>query len=64
MANKALVLTLPARRSFGIIARHKGLGGGFGFVLPVKARAGRTMQALYSILRQLIRNVGLHASIL
>jgi len=46
MANKALVLTLPARRSFGIIARHKGLGGGFGFVLPVKARAGRTMQAL------------------
>jgi len=26
MPNKALVLTMPARRSFGIIARHKGLG--------------------------------------
>jgi len=38
-ANKALVLTMPARRSFGIIARHKGLGGGLGFVLPVRALA-------------------------
>jgi len=38
-ANKALVLTMPARCSFGIIARHKGLGGGFGFVLPVRALA-------------------------
>lgn len=46
MANKGLVLTLPALRNFSIIARRKGLGGGVGFVLPVKARAGRTTQAL------------------
>ncbi len=46
IANKVLVLTLPALRNFGIIARHKRLGAGFSFVLPVKARAGRTTQAL------------------
>jgi hypothetical protein len=39
MPNKALVLTMPARGSFCIIARHKGLGGGFGCVLPVRALA-------------------------
>ena len=44
--NKVLVPTLPALRNFNIIARHKGLGGGFGFVLPVRALAGRTTQAL------------------
>jgi len=41
-----MVLTLPARSSFDIIARHKGLGGGFGCVLPLRARAGRTCEAL------------------
>jgi len=45
-ANKRLVLTLPTRDSFGIIARHKSLGGGVGFVLPVRAQAGRTNEAL------------------
>ncbi len=39
MANKRLVLTMPARRSFSIRARHKGLGGSVGFVLPVRALA-------------------------
>jgi len=37
-ANKQMVLTIPARRSFYIIARHKGLGSGVGFILPVRAR--------------------------
>ena len=45
-ANKVLVLTLPARGSFNIIARRKRLGGGFSFILPLRARAGRTTQAL------------------
>ena len=48
IANKVLVPTLSALRNFSIIARHKGLGGGFGFVLPVRARTGRTTQALAS----------------
>ena len=38
MANNSLVLTTPARRSFKIIARHKGFVCCFGFVLPVRAR--------------------------
>jgi hypothetical protein len=38
MANNSLVMTAPARRSFNIIARHKGFVFFFGFVLPVKAR--------------------------
>jgi hypothetical protein len=29
------LLTLPARRSFGIITRHKCLGDNSGFILPV-----------------------------
>ena len=37
---KSLVLTLPAHSNFDIIARHKGLGGYFGLVLPVRARVG------------------------
>ena len=37
-ANKRLVLTPPARNSFGIIARHKGLGGNFSVFLPHRAR--------------------------
>jgi hypothetical protein len=37
--NKQMVLTMPARGSFYIIARHTGLGGGFGVVLPVRALA-------------------------
>jgi hypothetical protein len=37
-ANNSLVMTVPARRSFTIIARHKGFVCCFGFVLPVKAR--------------------------
>jgi hypothetical protein len=36
-----MVLTLPARSSFEIIARCKGFGGGVGFVLPVMARVGQ-----------------------
>ncbi len=36
-ANKALVLTLPAGGSFGLRARHKGLGGFVGCLLPVVA---------------------------
>jgi hypothetical protein len=39
IANKALVLTMPARGSFGIRARHNGLGGGVGFILPHTALA-------------------------
>jgi hypothetical protein len=46
MANKRMVLTLPARGSFGIIARHTRLGGGVSLVLPHTARAGRTCEAL------------------
>jgi hypothetical protein len=30
---------MPACRSFKIIARHKGLGGYIGFVLPLRALA-------------------------
>ncbi len=41
-----MVLTLPALASFGIRARHNGLGGSFGVVLPVWAQAGRTCEAL------------------
>jgi hypothetical protein len=37
-----MVLTLPAHSSFEIRARHKGLASGVGFVLPLKARVGRT----------------------
>ena len=33
-ANKRMVLTLPARGSFSIIARHNGLGAGIGSVAP------------------------------
>jgi len=33
--------TPPALASFGVIARHKCLEGCVGFLLPVKARAGR-----------------------
>jgi hypothetical protein len=33
-----LVLTASARRSFNIIARHKGFVFWFGFVLPFRAR--------------------------
>jgi hypothetical protein len=39
VANKALVLTMPARYSFGIRACHNGLGGGFSVVLPHTALA-------------------------
>jgi hypothetical protein len=41
-----LPILLPALRNFEIIARHKRFGGGFGCVLPFRARAGRTTQAL------------------
>ena len=34
-ANKQMVPTLPARRNFEIIARHKGLGSGVDCILPV-----------------------------
>jgi hypothetical protein len=40
-ANKKMVLTLPALSSFDIIARHKGLGGVFSLVLPLRALAGQ-----------------------
>ncbi len=39
VANKALMLTMPALGNFCIMARHNGLGGGFGCVLPVRALA-------------------------
>jgi hypothetical protein len=45
-ANKKMHVNLPALASFRIIARHNGLGGGFGLVLPHTARAGRTCEAL------------------
>ena len=45
-ANKALVLTLPALSSFDIRARYKSFVLILRFLLPVRARAGRTMQAL------------------
>jgi hypothetical protein len=32
-----MVQTMGTRRNFSIIARHKGFGGGFDCVLPVKA---------------------------
>jgi hypothetical protein len=35
---KALVQTVPALCNFHMIARRKGLGGGFGFILPHTAR--------------------------
>jgi hypothetical protein len=41
-----MVLTLPARGNFGILARPKRLGGGFSVVLPLRALAGRTFEAL------------------
>jgi len=41
-----MVPTLPARSNFEIIARHNGLGGNLGFILPVRARVGRTFEAL------------------
>ena len=41
-----MVLTLPARGSFDIIARCYGLGAGTNALLPVKARVGRTCEAL------------------
>ena len=44
--NKRMVLTLPARRSFDIRARYKRLGGSVRLVLPHRARAGRTCEAL------------------
>jgi hypothetical protein len=44
--NKRMVLTLPARGSFDIIARYKGLVSGSSSVLPLKARVGRTCEAL------------------
>jgi len=44
-ANKHMVLTLPALRSFRIRTRHTRLGGGVGFVLPLRARVGRTCEA-------------------
>ena len=37
-ANKRLQRTKTALGHFGIIARHYGLGGGIGLVLPVRAR--------------------------
>jgi hypothetical protein len=46
MSNKQMVLTLPALRNFSIIARPKRLGGSVGVVLPVRAQAGRTFEAL------------------
>jgi hypothetical protein len=46
IANKQMVLTLPARGNFYIRARHKGLGSYGGCILPVRARAGRTCEAL------------------
>jgi hypothetical protein len=46
MANKHMVLTLPARGNFGIRARYKGLDGALGFILPHTARVGRTCEAL------------------
>ena len=39
--NNRLVLTLPALRNFGIIARYKCLGDNSVFVLPLKALAGQ-----------------------
>jgi hypothetical protein len=42
VSNKKMVLTLPARGNFCIIARHKRLGGGVGSLLPLWARVGRT----------------------
>jgi hypothetical protein len=36
-------VTLPALASFGIIARHNGLGDFINFLLPVRARAGHVI---------------------
>jgi hypothetical protein len=43
-----MVLTIPAHGSFYIIARYTGLGAGSNPVLPLKARVGRTCEALGS----------------
>jgi hypothetical protein len=51
-ANKRMVLTLPARGSFSIIARYKSLGACTNALLPVKARVGRTCEALANVLSQ------------
>ncbi len=45
-----MVLTLPAHGSFYIIARYKSLGAGTNGLLPVKARVGRTCEALERLL--------------
>jgi hypothetical protein len=49
MANKALVLTVPARGNFGIIARRKRFGGGVGAFLPQRARKRRHNAGVRSI---------------
>ena len=46
-------MTPPARRSFGIIARHNGLGGSSGFVLPVSARACHAIVGVMPDFKQL-----------
>jgi hypothetical protein len=47
MANKALVLTMPARGSFYIRARHKGLAVVSASSCRTRRWHGRTMQALW-----------------
>ena len=51
--NKKMHVTLSALASFEIIARHKGLGVCFGFVLPVMALAGRTFEAFGTLVSAL-----------
>jgi hypothetical protein len=46
MANKALVLTMPARGNFGILTRHKGLLVLLAAYYRTRRWHGRTMQAL------------------
>jgi len=51
IANKTMHKTLPALRSFYIIARHNGFGGFAGCVLPVRARAGLVIVGVSKLLQ-------------
>ncbi len=53
-ATRWLQTLLPACGNFEIRVRHNGLGGHAGFVLPVKARVGRTFEALGHFIELLI----------
>jgi hypothetical protein len=58
MFNKALVLTIPARRSFSILARRKRLGAVRAISCRTRRWHGRTMQALDEATQKSVRAKG------